>query len=287
MLVVIKNGQSMKLPELELFFLETPLYQRFQIGNDDGDALFNLIFFKSKLDCYCPFCDKDSTFIGTNKTPWVTAIQNYDSMVQQAKQNYKYFLNKIHHINMYCSRVENHKMQYTVYLTDKELLKIGQYPSFAEISQPELKKYKLVLSKEKYAELNRGVGLITHGVGIGAFVYLRRIFEDLIEDAHTKLSSDSAWDESIYQKSRMSEKIELLKKELPEFLVENKGLYGILSKGIHELTEEDCMNYFPTVKLGIELILDEKLEEKKRKDKIETAKKSLSKITSELKTNEE
>ena len=109
-------------------------------------------------------------------------------MLNHGRQDYTYFLNKIHPINLYCSRVEEHKMQQIVYLTENQIFKIGQYPSIAEISQPELKKYRAVLTKEKYAELNRGVGLIAHGVGIGAFVYLRRIFEDLIEEAHQKLN---------------------------------------------------------------------------------------------------
>lgn len=256
----------MKLPEINHFFLETPLYEKFTIDSNDGEKLFNLIFFTEKLDSYCPFCDKESTFIGTNSPPPFGGfnIRTYQSMVSSGRQDYRFFLNKIHQINLYCSRVEEHKMQQTIYLTNNELFKIGQYPSIAEISQPELKKYRPLLTKEKYAELNRGVGLITHGVGIGAFVYLRRIFEDLIEEAHTKMSAIEGWEEDLYIKSRMAEKIKLLKTELPDFLVENNSLYSILSIGTHELTEDTCKEYFPTVKLGIELILDEKLEQKTR-----------------------
>lgn len=275
----------MKIENIQNFFLETPLYEKFNIDLNDGDLLFDLIYFNEKLDCYCPFCDKDSTFIGTNKAPNFGGynIKSYDSMQAIGNQDYNYFLNKIHHINLYCSRVEEHKMQQIIYLTEDKLFKIGQYPSIAEISQPELKKYRQVLSKEKYSELNRGVGLITHGVGIGAFVYLRRIFEDLIEEAHQKMSSQKDWDENEYSKAKMNNKIEILKSELPEFLVENKAIYGILSKGIHELTEDECMEYFSTVKLGIELILDEKLEKKNRQAKIEFVKKSISNIKSEIK----
>ncbi len=40
-------------------------------------------------------------------------------------------------------------------------------------------------------------------------------------------------------------------------------MYSILSKGIHELSEEECLQYFKLMKIGIELILDEQLEEKK------------------------
>ena len=44
------------------------------------------------------------------------------------------------------------------------------------------------------------------------------------------------WDENSYSQSRMGEKIEILADDLPEFLVQNKNIYGILSKGIHELS---------------------------------------------------
>lgn len=81
----------------------------------------------------------------------------------------------------------------------------------------------------------------------------------------------------------MNEKIRLLKDYLPEFLVKNKFIYSILSKAIHELREDECLKYFAPVKLGIELILDEKLEELDREAKIKEAAKSLSEIHSELK----
>jgi hypothetical protein len=274
----------MKIESPHNFFLETPLYEKFDVKNQDYNVLFDIVFFSGKIDCFCPFCEKDSTFIGTNKSPQFGDynIASYKNMVEFGRVDYTYFLNKIHPINLYCSRVEEHKMQQILYFSNTQLFKIGQYPSIAEISQPELKKYRAVLSKEKYTELNRGVGLISHGVGIGSFVYLRRIFEDLIEEANLKLSVIEGWNDEIYSKARMNDKIDILKSELPEFLVENKGLYGILSKGIHELSEDECKEYFPTVKLGIELILDEKLEAKKRLDKIELAKKSIASIKSGL-----
>ncbi|GFD75677.1 hypothetical protein KUL113_50970 [Tenacibaculum sp. KUL113] len=67
-------------------------------------------------------------------------------------------------------------------------------------------------------------------------------------------------DEETYKRARMNEKIEMLSAELPEFIVENKSMYSILSKGIHELSENECLKAFPIVKVGIEIILDEKIE---------------------------
>jgi hypothetical protein len=104
-------------------------------------------------------------------------------------------------------------------------------------------------------------------------VYLRRIFESLIEEARNEGAKDSSWDDEEFTKSRMDEKILLLQDKLPSFLVENRGLYSILSKGIHSLTEEECLEYFNPVKVAIELILDEKIEQEQKRSKIEAAKK--------------
>jgi hypothetical protein len=91
------------------------------------------------------------------------------------------------------------------------------------------------------------------------------VFERLIEDAHQAALNDLGWDNDIYAKSgHIEERILLLRDHLPTFLVQNPGLYVILSKGIHELSEDECGRYFPVVRNGIELILDEKIDRERR-----------------------
>ena len=161
--------------------------------------------------------------------------------------------------------------------TAQTIEKIGQMPSVADLYSGELTKYRKVLGS-KYIEFNRAVGLHAHGVGIGAFVYLRRIFEWLVNEAYDEARTDSAWDESAYQKARMDEKIVLLKNHLPQTLVGNAGMYAILSRGIHSLSEEDCLRYFDTVRLGIELVLDEKIEREERQKKLKRVADELARI---------
>ena len=63
----------------------------------------------------------------------------------------------------------------------------------------------------------------------------------------------------------------------------NSTIYGIVSKGIHELSEEECLQYFPILRDSIFMILEKWEEERKR---IETEKRlaaSLSKISLEIK----
>lgn len=160
--------------------------------------------------------------------------------------------------------------------------KIGQFPSLAALNLYDVKKYSGILDKPKFQELTKAIGLAAHGVGVGSFVYLRRIFEMLVEEAHQLARSPEAWietgeklDEEEFNKARMAEKIQLLHKHLPSFLVENRSLYGILSKGVHELSEQECLAAFPIVRIGIEIILDAKVEQLSRMKKQEAARKAI------------
>ena len=68
------------------------------------------------------------------------------------------------------------------------------------------------------------------------------------------------FNEVAFTSARMNERIQMLSDYLPDFLVEHHNIYSILSKGIHELSEEECKKYFMVLKESIEIILDEKLE---------------------------
>ena len=80
----------------------------------------------------------------------------------------------------------------------------------------------------------------------------------------------------------MEEKINILQSFLPSQLVKMKKIYGILSKGIHELEDEVCLKYFNPLKLSIELILDQKIKEKEKSDKDKLVDKQIKDIQQEL-----
>ena len=90
---------------------------------------------------------------------------------------------------------------------------------------------------------------------------------------------------SAFERSRMDGKIVMLKQHLPEFLVENRTLYGIMSVGVHTLSEAKCLEAFPVVRVGIELILDEHLEQHAQEKKISDATKEISALGATLKKN--
>ena len=62
----------------------------------------------------------------------------------------------------------------------------------------------------------------------------------------------------------------------PTELSQHTGqIYGVLSKGVHELDENECLSLFPTLKYLIERILDKQVEETKKVAKLQEALKLL------------
>lgn len=164
---------------------------------------------------------------------------------------------------------------------DSLLIKVGQFPSVADIHIGQVKQYDKVLEKPILKEFTKAIGLAANGVGIGSFVYLRRIFENLIYEVLEE--TKDLIDIEAFKTQRMDEKIETLKNYLPPFIVENKQIYGILSKGIHELEEEECLTYYECMRNSIELILNERLVQIEKKKKEEQVKKSIQEIASKIK----
>ena len=80
----------------------------------------------------------------------------------------------------------------------------------------------------------------------------------------------------------MENKVELLKSHLPSQLVEMKSVYSILSKGVHHLSENECLAYFEPLKLSIELILDQKIEMDLKRQRDERVKEGIQNINTKL-----
>jgi len=231
------------------------------------------------FDCYCVYCKKETTFrLYSNE--FARSIHFNDAEKElEALNNYE--LPRGFHFN--CQRNPLHKYSYYFRICGNQLTKIGQSPSVADIEIPQIQKYEKLLKKD-YRDFSKAIGLHSHGVGAGSFVYLRRIFENLIEDMHKEAKQNEHWDENLFQRSRMDDKIKLLQDKLPDVLVENRYIYGIMSKGIHELSEDECKALFPDVKLGIELILDEKLYQLEKQSKIKAFSNFVASTTADLKS---
>lgn len=262
----IKRDKYLNSPKE--FHLQMPLYYAIDISDEKiAYEVYKLLNYSGTLDAYCIWCKKESVF----------DAEEYASGGFTRWQTWGHFQRTVYK----CTRDDNHRYYSYFLKEEKSFQKIGQFPSVADFQIPQAERYRSILGEEKYKELTRGIGLAAHGVGIGSFVYLRRIFEQLIEEAH-KEASKKRFPEKKYSKSRMDEKIRLLENYLPQFLVENRSLYAILSKGIHELNEGECLEYFDAVRIGIEQILDEKIVQQEKEKKAKEAKKAVQAVSQKI-----
>ena len=150
--------------------------------------------------------------------------------------------------------------------------KIGQYPSMADMQFFESIKYRCVL-KSHYRDYSLALGLFASGVGCGSFIYLRRIFEFLIDSLHEECKNEQGWNEEEYRKLDFNSRIQMIesfgKVIIPQELTQvRKKIYGVLSKGGHQNSDQECLEVFTYVKYALEIIMDEQLAQLEKKAKI-------------------
>lgn len=160
-----------------------------------------------------------------------------------------------------CQR-KHHVYSYIFKKEGGQIIKIGQSPSMADISFGELRSIDKSLDPIDRRELGKALGLFAHNTALGAYVYLRRVFERMIVRAHERQSAAGHPIEG-FATMRMDDRISALAEELPQEVVENSAIFSVLSIGIHELTEEQCAKHFPVMKAVLFQMLE--AEEHKRK----------------------
>jgi len=273
---------------VEEWLLEMPLYSPVELGDDVNLAIKAILNYSKTFDVFCPGCRQSATFKPT-VTPEAVMKNSEENRLEQigriggttttplAVWNLPSFSKEI-----ICTRNHHHVDFYFV-KKNKSLIKVGQYPSLADIAIGDTSQFEKALGENRLNELNKAIGLAAHGVGIGAYVYLRRVFESLIEEAHSKATSKAGWSEEEYEKSRMKDKVSLLRDFLPEFIVQHPEMYGILSLGVHELKEDECLKYFEALKSAILVIAEDKLHKIQQGDRLKNASQAISAIAGSLK----
>ena len=270
------------------FYLKFSLYKEFAINEQNKKKTIDIIMYDGTLDSYCIDCKHYSIFktaqasviglklemglgvfaIGRTED-WLTTMKKETIMISKEFR---------------CTRKEKHLMCFYIMIKKGKISKIGQTPSITNLNEPQIVRFRKTLGDDLYKEFNRAFGLYSHGVGVGSFVYLRRIIENfIIKPAYEQAKKQKDWNDEEYQRKRIQERIEILKPFLPEYLISNKGVYSIISKGIHELSEEECMEYFPVLHSCIEFVLAEfeaKIDTEKKKQELT---KEISKIAARVK----
>lgn len=264
MVEVKNNAEKEEVPEEQLpdvdrhhFYFETPLYTPIQ-----DSALIEDIW-SGEVDAFSNMFKTPTTFTISASAVAGSYYDEYEGIYRVALKN---------------KRKDAEKLIFFVAQLNDGVVKIGQLPSLASLQTAEVsEKYRKALGK-KYTTFTKAIGLSAHGVGAGSLVNLRKIFAELIDEAYTAHAKELAISEQEYRNLRMDGRVEALRTFLPSQLVEMKAIYGILSAGVHDLSEKDCLLYFGPLKLSIELILDEVIEQKAKKEREQSVKQELQRI---------
>lgn len=264
-------------------FLQTAgLYDSMKIDEDNIADLIELLKGNVKISAYCKECKQERVFsmkpieyyfeTGPEGDEEISCaslgeeIESLQNMIFSTKsrqekspaEEWKWInwqiadTTRLMKLEYICSMDEKHHLDYIVLTTDNSMMKIGQYPS-----------------------------IFANGVGAGSYVYLRRILERLVYKA--KEAAADVIDNEMFEQAKVAEKIKMLEGYLPDILVKNTTIYGILSKGIHELSEEECRKYFPVVKECIYQILGMWESERRKQADEDALSKALSSISSSIK----
>lgn len=140
--------------------------------------------------------------------------------------------------------------------------KYGEIPKYGLYKPDELSQ----LIKENYDKdlFTKGFECESDGKGIGAFTYYRRLVDsvknqliDEIAKAVSKIDSNHEMLEHLKEaknESRFSNAISKIKDTLPkELYIDGQNpltaLYGALSDGLHEKTDDDCLNLAADIRI--------------------------------------
>lgn len=160
------------------------------------------------------------------------------------------------------------------------LIKIGQYPSLQEFAIVDLKQFNKVLDALEIKSYYRNaIRNHINGDNIAAYVYLRRIMENIIMESYMRNKNELNIADKEFEKYSTKERISMLKEFLPDFLFNNKEIYSIVSAGIHTWTEQQCEKYYDVLKSAIDIILH---QEEARREKLDLIKKTTKRIQGAL-----
>lgn len=280
---------------LEQFINDVSLYYKIPIslGPNNNTTIstcdidmFNSIFVYNTnimsycLECKCltaftPISSKYFELINTELKNRISLYrESYDlpqtiiSYHEYYSREYKCAYNNSHSLIVDCKLIQDGN--------ELAIIKIGQYPSVADLQFPEVRKYRKIMGDDYYKEFTKAIGLYANGIGVGSFVYLRRIYENLIEEIHNEYAKKPEWVDTEYTGKKFNQKVEYLESLgvniFPEEINDIKTqIYGVISKGIHEYEEKECMTLFEPLKFCIAVILDHKYEKNERRKKAESA----------------
>jgi phage FluMu protein Com len=240
MLSTANNSRANEMAiDREDFLTFSPLYA--------SVAFPALLFATETLDSFCTKCKKMTTFVRENdvgayqlenKVAW-PRHKTIDSSIVTDSHGILHQIQTGSNVELEfrCPRCRHYLSFYIQRIDDNNVRKVGQSESILEIAKDEFSEFKRVLTPLEIKYFRSAKLCSSHGQGIGAFAYLRIVFENHIAKLEEKYGVIRGPNEH-----QMSGRIKKLKPHLPISFNGAKfaKLFGLLSSAVHGASDEEA-----------------------------------------------
>ncbi|NIE95177.1 hypothetical protein F3J02_01545 [Acinetobacter sp. Tr-809] len=244
---------------------KAPLYTTSSISKSISSYDDTQLFLK-EIDYECPTCECIRPFHNTDSSN-VAVVLSYN---KSKEMNFADFT---------CVSCNKHSKFFLLYAEKIEgsiinITKIGEFP------QKELKRSKALSKffKSDKEEYNKAVICMANGYGVASYAYMRRIVENnilsLLEQIQEVVAQDSDIAKSINElkaTSPMSDRIKIANNALPDYLKPDGfnplgQIYGLLSDGVHSLSDSECLDKAENIQACLEFLISELAAHKQNKE---------------------
>lgn len=299
--------------ELKTIIVDLPIYGSFSFCLFD-DAIntslsknakkqFTELFLTKKVDIKCTECNKEYPFnilYNIKKYSYGRTIYSYQNLLGDWKPceiDHVDFINGKIHVPeedegiisyVFVCNMDSHHYQtmdllYHLKNNVFEIRKIGQKPLNIDLKESFSGEYKKVLKQyDSFDDYRQYEQSESRGLFAGACTYLRRIFEKMV---NYKIKNSQASKEEIIAAKKFDQKILLAKDQFDEDVRDIlNNSYSLLSKGIHELNDEEIKKFHGLILEVINVQLESEKSKQQRDEKI---KRIRSEINSEVSKHNE
>ena len=225
-------------------------------------------FKNPQIQLHCEYDDGPRRFSPTDETVYV-GHKNYEFITYQCRDCqtiYKTFAVLVIRSND---------------SADVEAMKLGEYPPF---SAPISSRIQKLLSKSDLELYRKGSRAEAQGLGIGAATYFRRIVEKQSKLLMTEIRKaaerlgveDLRLYDAAIQETQFSKAVGMLTDAIPDKLLINGEnpltlLYQPLSKQLHGLTDEECLQQAADIRVVLTALLENIADVLKAQDELHEA----------------
>ena len=227
------------------------------------------------LDLYCPHCKANKTFV---QSDW-NFVDGLGGYIKDGS-----YRKNIRSLYYHCPTCKQ-SIFFLFHFDGNSIIKLAQYPSLYDVSRDELKKYQKnkLIDKDSFREIYKAETCASAGYYVAAYTYMRRVYETMLMSVFKNNQEVIGLSEDEFRRLHSDKKLEAIKDYLAIDDEIYLPLYGLLSAGIHAMSEEQCCEDYVVLKPILVEILAEQKAKQEKADKRKELKELFAKRKGEMK----